>query len=241
MKKWKQFGVYFLAVMLICVGIFGINEAKADYNDKIGIVTSTRVSVRKDAKEKASRICYLQNGDTVLIVGENSEWYVVDLSSIGQGQGTGYALKKYINPDAYYIKLVKGVTLWSSPWETEHSNGYKDAGTVMLVLAEDSEWYCVQTCDSTAGSSFIKKSELHDTVNSSSEPTSMRKNYVVVCSTLAVRSEPNDDLKAVGFLHNGDVITVIEYGDYFSAIEYEWAGQITKCWVHSEHIKEIIN
>lgn len=243
-KKILTLVVFFVLLMTTMVA-----EAAVDVNTGVitGIVTSTTVSIRKEMDVKADRYCSLKNGDEVIIAGETGAWYIIDLRSPAIGQveeGYGYALKKYINVRAYWFTLPNTVTLWADTWGSGVANGEKTAGTTMLVLSENSQWLCVQTRDTSAGSSFIRKADLNQGSGcASTESTFVTEGdagaYVVTANTLAVRSEPNDDQKAIGFLHNGDVVEVIRWGDYFSSIKYTWAGQVTECWVHSVYLKKI--
>ena len=207
------------------------------------LVVSSRASVRVDTDIKSDRIVSLKNGEQMIVVGEKNGWYIVDRMSIGQGEGYGYILKRYVKLHPNYISLPKEVTLWADPWGTGLANGSKSEGTILLVLAETTEWLCVQTNDNAAGASFISKAELYGG-NFSSQNTAIdpynRPKAVVVCSTLAVRRTPNDEAEPVGFFHNGDVLEIVTRGEYFTGVVWEFSGQKTECWVHTEHLQELL-
>ena len=248
MKFTKRF-VTFVAIALVLVSFFGvIGNAKADSYPKQGMVICTSISVRQEPNTSAERYTRLSNGAVVKIIGETGSWYIVDLNMIGQGEGQGYCLKRYIDTDVYYITLPETVVAYAHPFDNAKANGEFNKGTRKLVLDENEEWLVIQTRDDSAGSSFIKKSDLFANGGNGSNmqqtqingrSTSGNQYVVTVPKSLAVRSVPDDNEKAVGFLHNGDLVTVIQYGDYFSSIEYELAGQITECWVHSEYLKKV--
>lgn len=272
-KKWFKFSGYvfkkLVAMCMVCFVMFGtfssMKEAKAVQKagpmstyQKMGIVTCTNVSIRKEPDTRAGRYTRLENGDSVMIAGEwDKDWYIVDLKYLGQGEGQGYALKEYIATNTYNIILNESAILWADPFGSGIANGEKTKGTTMLVLAETADWFVVQTREFSAGSSFIQKSGLDYTIvgddvslnngvgsnniiNNNQTPIQFSNNlYVVTARSLAVRSEADDNEEAVGFLHNGDVVKVIRYGDYFTSIEYVMSGQITECWVHTQYLKKI--
>ena len=266
-----------VAMCLVCFLMFGTfapaNEAKAVQKkeplamyQKMGIVTCTNVSIRTEPDTRASRYTRLENGTSVLILGEwDKDWYIIDLKYLGQGEGQGYALKEYIATNTYYITLNESTVLWADPFGSGIANGEKSKGATMLVLSETPQWFVVQTKETSAGSSFIKKSGLdymitesdgtvgspvqgNQTTGNTSNNTgnnqfvnvpSQNNQYVVTARTLAVRSEPDDNKAEIGYLHNGDIVNVIRYGEYFTSIEYVMAGQITECWVHTRYLKKI--
>lgn len=282
-KNWfKKLVVLCLMCVIVFCTFVNQNEAKAVHTigtnsqvvtnvgeQKIGIVTCTNVSIRTEPDTRASRYTRLENGANVLILGEwDKDWYIIDLKFIGQGEGQGYALKEYIATNTYYIVLHESTVLWADPFGSGIANGEKSKGAKLLVLSETPQWLVVQTKESSAGSSFIKKSGLdyeipgnevidgdspsnwpsgwpttgNNSSGSNNQFTNVPANdnqYVVTATTLAVRSEADDNKEAVGFLHNGDVVKVIRYGEYFTSIEYVMAGQITECWVHTKYLKKI--
>lgn len=243
MKKFLRYVTVVGMILLVAFASFENNDAKAGWSEKTGIVVSTTVSVREEPDTRSDRYTKLSNGNLVQIVGEVGDWYIIDLTSLGFKEGEGYALKNYIDTDVYYITLSDTVKLWADPFGTGVANGEKNKGTQMLVLYENAEWYVVQTRENSAGSSFIRKKDLNNSgqQNSYISSSANKKDnlYVVTAKSLRVRNNPDDAEKAVGFLHNGDVVKVIRIGEYYTSIEYEIAGQITECWVHTEYLKKI--
>lgn len=232
-----------MVMVLLLTTLCGFANAESQMVSGMNaLIVSTRASVRVDTNTNSDRIVSLKNGEQMLVVGEKNGWYIVDRASIGQGEGQGYILKKYVQLYPNYITLVKDVTLWADPWGTGLANGSKSEGTIMLVLAETADWICVQTNDGAAGASFISKAELYGTTSypqGNIDPYN-RPKAVVVCSTLAVRRTPNDEAEPVGFFHNGDVLEIVTRGEYFTGIVWEFSGQKTECWVHTEHLQELL-
>lgn len=240
--------VLFLSLLLCISLLFGNAIAKADY---IGTVTSTRASVRELPDTNAKRYCYIQNGDEVSVLGEHGDWYIVDLQTLNLSeqpeQAYGYVLKKYLSFTLSQITLTNTVTLWADPWGSGIANGEKVKGTVLTVLSETDQYFCVQTNDGKAGSSFLKKSDIY-CQQDSFFPTSSTSTYitptstqaVVTATSLKVRRNAIEDDPAVGFLHTGDVVTVLQWGDSLTAIVYEVAGQPAECWVHTEYLEPIL-
>ena len=244
MKRILAFAL--VCAMLACNAYaVSVQEASSGVTsgNVVGIVTSTTVSIRISPSVNAEKYCTLRNGDEVAIVGETGDWFIINLEALEMGlQGHGYARRQYINPATYLYTLPKTVILWADTWGSGVANGEKTAGTTLRVLSENAEWLCVQTRDSSAGSSFIRKSDLGQSTwipNGNVQANTTAGLYVVTASTLAVRSYPDDEKEAVGFLHNGDTVTVIQWGDYFTSIEYVMAGRITECWVHTQYLKKV--
>lgn len=66
---------------------------------------------------------------------------------------------------------------------------------------------------------------------------------LVNCHTLAVRRNPDDNEKSLDFLHNGDVVQVIKYGEYYTSINFaseKTSWQTVEAYVHTEHLLGLI-
>lgn len=242
----------FLTVMMVVVMLLGsvanvaLAETKYYKQPEEAIVVSTSVSIRAKTNEESDRLAKMSNGDWVKIIGENGRWYIIDLTyNYPDWNGSyGYALKQYFVKNPEWITLTAEETyLWADPWGTGISNGSKVKGTKMLVLMETAEWYVVQTRDNSAGSSFIKKSDVYNggfTIgNSTSENKYGAGTYMVKCDTLGVYPYPDDNVERVDFIHYGDLVTVLTVGDYFTKIKHEINGISCECYVHSEHLIKV--
>ena len=241
----KKVTALFLVVAILVCMFSAVDSASAQLVTGMNaVIISTRASVRVAKDTKSELIASLNNGEQMLVTGEENGWYVVDLVSIGKDEGIGYIQKRYVKLSPDYITLPKSVILWSDPWGTGLANGSKSEGTIMLVLSETAEWLCVQTTDWAAGASFISKAELYGNSEGYSgqgaiDPNN-RPEAVVACSTLAVRRNPNDDEEPVGYLHYGDIVEIVNSGEYFTGVVWEIAGYKAQCWVHTEHLQELI-
>ena len=242
--------VMVMAIMFSTVTV-AMAETKYYKQPAEAVVISTNVSVRERMNENADRIARLSNGDKVNIVGESGRWYIIDMSTFNQPELIGvygYALKQYFLKNPKWITLTADETyLWADPWGTGISNGSKSKGTKMLVLMETAEWYVVQTRDNSAGSSFIKKSDVYQNGNTSTGTNvivpSVQQNgagtYMVKCDTLGVYPYPDDNVERVDFIHYGDIVNVLSVGDYFTKIKHEINGISCECYVHSVHLIKV--
>lgn len=238
-------------VMAIMLGMVSTASAAEMYKKPVeAVVISTNVSIRERTQENADRIARLSNGDIVNIVGESGRWYIIDMSTFNQPElkgKLGYALKQYFLKNPKWITLTADETyLWADPWGSGISNGSKSKGAKMLVLMETNDWYVVQTRDDSAGSSFIRKSDVNGNSNGSSIiiPGATQNGYgagtyMVNCNTLGVYPYPDDNVERVDFLHYGDIVTVLSKGDYFTKIKHAVNGVPCECYVHSQHLIKV--
>ncbi|MBO5143326.1 MAG: SH3 domain-containing protein [Clostridia bacterium] len=253
----KRFLTFILVVIMTVCSFseaFAIGSNSVEPVGRIGRVICTSCSLREQPDTSSTRYASLKNSTVVSILGESGEWYAIDLAVIEQ-EGIGYIFKKYIRADPYYITLPKTVILWADPFGSGKANGEKDKGNELLVISETAEWYCVQTRESSAGSSFIRKSDLgiYSGSNQGYQDDYYCENdyydgndyyygagtYMVKCTTLGVYPEPNDDLKRIGFLHYQDKVQVLELGDYFTKISYNLDGTNVVAYVHTEHLIKV--
>jgi len=162
----RCFLVILCLVLTLLTCAFTTASADTMYaNSWAGTVISTTVSIRETPDTRATALYKAKNMDSLVIVGENYDWYVVDCyqSGISSVPQNGYALKKYIKMGGYYITVNDQVNLYVDPWGTPLNNGQKGkSGEIMLVLSETNDWFCCQlkTTDKQPGSCFIRKSDL---------------------------------------------------------------------------------
>lgn len=267
MKDTTKILKIFLALVFVSIFTmfaFYAVEAKADYKAKEGIVTSSRVWVRDTPDYNSKNYVTIHNGDKVKIIDEFGDWYVIDKASIG-GEGKGYALKQFIHVGAYEIEVDTTVILWADPWGSGVANGEKYSGTKFLVLAETEDYYCVQTTDDSAGSSFIKKSDLYNPkfyvpgTNTTTSPNqgaqllgpqddslqntssnNVGSAYKVITNTVAVRETPADNANVVAVLNYGDVVNVIVVAENYTSIIYNTTdGKQFVGWVLTPYLEKI--
>ncbi len=251
----KIFKAIIATVMVMAIMLGTVNVAMAEMYKKPAeaVVISTNVSIREKTNENADRIARLSNGDKVNIVGESGRWYIIDMSTFNQPElngKLGYALKQYFLKNPKWITLTADETyLWADPWGSGISNGSKSKGAKMLVLMETNDWFVVQTRDDSAGSSFIKKSDVYQSGNTSNGTNNFvpgttqngygAGTYMVKCDTLGVYPYPDDNVERVDFIHYGDIVTVLSFGEYFTKIKHSIGGIQCECYVHSQHLIKI--
>lgn len=241
--KKRTFVILFVVFFVAIVAGF-VCYAKAETYTE-GVVQSSRVSIREAPDTKANRIVSLVNGEPVEIVGQQGDWYLINLLPINGIDGVGYALKWYFDTNGYYLTVPVEVFVYVDPFGTTDLNGEKSAGTTFRVLNENESWYVVQLNDGQAGSGFIRKADLAgkpSTPGSFQNSTSVSGGFraVVTADTLALREKPDDSVEPFRYYHNGDVVQVLEWGDYFVKIASDRAGQPVAAYVHTQWLQRIL-
>ena len=207
-----------------------------------GIVICTNISIREAPNTSAKRYGQLHNGDVVTIVGENNGWYTILLSSTGlkniplEDNAVGYAKSSLIKSNPYWIVLTKYTAVYDDPWWTGNSNGEFSANTPLLVKSENDQFYCVQTKNGAAGSSFIRKGDV-GRFTPDCEP-----GYAVVVDGPVDVWTYYGDSYVLGQLKTLDIVQVVEWGPDSSHIFYKLAdNQFVDAWVASIKLQPVIN
>ena len=189
-----------------------------------GIVICTNISIRESPSTSAKRYGQLHNGDVVTIVGENNGWYTILLSSTGlkdippDDYAVGYAKSSLIKANPYWIILTQYTAVYDDPWWTGNSNGEFVAETPLLVKSENEFYYCVQTKNGAAGSSFIRKSDVGQ-YTPDCEP-----GYAVVVDGPTDVWNYMGDSYVIGTLKTLDIVQVVEWGPDYSHIYFKYDG-----------------
>ena len=255
----KKFFSIILVMMLIFTFVGGLTTAFADgyygsnnyYNNYFyayqyrwsGIVICTNISIRESPSTSAKRYGQLHNGDVVTIVGENNGWYTILLSSTGLKDipldegAVGFAKSSLIKSNPGWIVLTQYTNVYDDPWWTGNSNGEFVSGTPLLVKSENEYFYCVQTKGSTAGSSFIRKSDVGRYSPVEGEP-----GYAVVVDGPVDVWTYYGESYVLGQLKTQDIVQVVEWGPESSHIYYKLSdNQFVDAWVSSLKLQPIIN
>ncbi len=241
MKKWSIFGI--LCIVLIAIAATACAEQ--------AIVVSTRCTVRETASYSGKAVTTLHNHDTVEVVGIQGDFYLVTYESCGvnspNGSTYGYVARKWLRTGTQEtIVLTQQTDFWARPGSSL-AVAQKTSGTELIVLehwyVDGQDWLVVQVQPDVGGVGFLAASNRGYRTNyseqpmTSSSPTSL---YAMVnCSTLAVRAQRRDDLDPFAYLHNGDIVEVSEWGDYFSAVVVNYNGYEVIGYVHTQYLLPI--
>jgi hypothetical protein len=135
----------------------------SEYYGEVGVIISTNASVRSKASTNTKRYTQLKNGDEILILDRQGDWYVIDVTYNDMTDleyGTvGYVLCNLVTLKTHGIYLNNVVNTYQDPWLTSAPNGTV-TGEV-LVLSENKYFYCIQKQNGRAGSAFIKKADVY--------------------------------------------------------------------------------
>ena len=183
MKRRTRFLSFALA--LVMLSVLFVSQAFADgyalyywdpamglymYNGThTGIVLCTQLTVREKPSTSAASLGTVKNGHPMLILGisqignPNNAFYLVDLPSCGAKNAdpgsVGYVKASLVKMDPYFVATTKSTNLYATPWSTDYKNGEQN-NRFFLVIEEYPNWYAVQTANDSAGTSFIRTSDV---------------------------------------------------------------------------------
>lgn len=125
------------------------NYNRCDLGYTEGTVISRNASMRVEPNENAKKICNVYNGQYLKITAIQGNWYVVDLSNLGNPSGykVGYILSYYVMNDYNCLYLRKGTPIY--PYAgAEKRIGYLSAGDFYTILGETTNYWIInaRTC-----------------------------------------------------------------------------------------------
>ena len=225
------------SIALVFVIVFSFTAiAKADipyYNqaNSIGVVICTRLNVRLEPRTSANSIGTLTNGQSCIIVGEYGDWYAVDLASLkfkDAPSGIGYIKKGLLQENPQWIILTKYTELFTDPWGSGKKNG-EQSKRALMVIARNNYYFCVQCTESSAGSAFVR---ISDVGQYSQQGT---RNYVVIQKDIPL---VNTNGEVISNLKRFEVVRMYSYGTEYSYVytESNLAG-----YVETRYLGAVIN
>ena len=229
MKKLTSLLLVVLMMMTFMAASYA--EDSTYYSERTGTVICTQLTVRSTPSTNGKSCGKLKNGQTCTIIGRTGDWYIIDLASCGfknYPEGTGYAKASLIVEDPRWIVLTKYTVMYADPWSMQKSNG-EQSSRVLQVISENEWLYCVQTRETTAGSSFILKSD----VGQYSNPDEY--NFVVVGGDAALYDDTLSE--QIATLKTFDIVQFIVSRDNFYKVRFEDSVG----WVKKTQLQRIIN
>ena len=208
------------------------------YSDPhIGIVICQRMNVRNRASTSGSTYCQIKNGQPVKVLGITSDnnFYVLDLDSCGATSnpgGFGYAKASLIKIDPEFFATTRMTNLYATPWTTDIKNG-EQSGRFFLVLAQYSNWYAVQTMETSPGTSFVRMSDVGQYTQA------YHTMYVVTWDTAAYDASTWAQLPNVKRFTPGSLQNIS--GDYTLLLFNEGTANQYSAWVPSQYVAPILN
>lgn len=234
-------------ILLIAI-MMGAVSALADGNT--AVVISNSISIRVEPKTSATKLFTAKNGNELVIAYETGDWYCIDLKASGFNSDYefGFVRKDYVVTGGYYIILNKTAYLYDSPWSTKR-NGERVKGDRIFVKGEHGEWLIVQTTVGSAGTSFIRKSEVDFYYEQPQEP----EGYVVPETvtgrwmvdtrekyTVGIRQYTNLMGEVYAYIHSGDEVEVIDVQGNFAYVRYlNSSNQYIYGWVATKYFVPI--
>ncbi len=142
-----------LAILMVAVMMLAALPAVADdwrgYED-VGEVISMRASLRSGASTSASRLSWVNNGESFYILDENEDWYYVEFHNSKGDVFTGWILKCYVVENPKHIVARSGGNLYASPSLTDKRVGTFGRYEKFTVIEETSKYYLVSCRNAAA-------------------------------------------------------------------------------------------
>ncbi len=178
MRKFIRLGIFLvLFVGIVTVTAFADNTDVYFANSWTGVVTCTKAGLRATPNIRAGYEPYyremngkkytnVKNSDELEVVGQTADgvWYIVRALTECESENCMsivpvdlYIRSCFVKLNPCYLKLGKLTVISSAPWEGAPAVGEKSKNTVLTLLAESQNWYCVQLGERTAGAGFISK------------------------------------------------------------------------------------
>lgn len=189
-----------------------------------GTVISHNASVRVEPNESAKKICSVYNGQYLQIVGMKDNWYILDLSNLGNPDGhtQGYILSYYVMNDYNCLYLRKGSAIY--PYGgAEKRIGYLSAGQFYTILGETQNYWIInaRTC-----AAYLPKSA---SVFLSSEMEYYYNNNVTYAATVSsktakIYSGPGTSWNQVTKLEQNTPVSILWSDGNWYCIRYDDDG-----------------
>lgn len=223
-----------LMMVMICIlfTTFAMADEKLqwpDYNRHDlgyteGTVISHNASVRVEPNESATRICSVYNGQYLQIIGMRDNWYILDLSNLGNPDGhtRGYILSYYVMNDYNCLYLRKGTAIY--PYAgAEKRIGYLSAGQFYTILGETQNYWIInaRTCAAylpKSASVFIS-TEMEYYYNNSAT-----YDAIVSSKTARVYSGPSTSWNQVAKLEQNTPLSILWSDGNWYCIRYDDDG-----------------
>ena len=211
------------------------------YGNHYGIVLCTKMTVRDKPATNGASLGSIKNGQPVKILGISrlndmaNAFYLVDLPSTGIAKAdpgsVGYVKASLIKMDPYFVATTKTTNLYTTPWSTDLKNG-EQANRFFLVIDESPNWYAVQTADGSAGTSFIRTSDI-GAYNKGDQK------YVITGEAPVYDETTWAQIQTVKRMSVGTLVTVS--GDHFLLIFNQGKTNEFRGWVPALYVTPIIN
>ena len=215
------------------------------------INVSSNLRIRKSADINSEVIGYLVNGQNFDIKGKSGDWYNIEVNGVN-----GYVYKDYVKESGQssstaptnenqqadsskgqVVNVSSGLNLRKGASTSSEIIGVLSNGQNFNIKSKSGDWYNIEV-NGVSGyvhKDYVKEvSDTTSTTPSNNTETKISKGQVVnVSSSLRIRKEPNTSSTIVGYLINGQSITIKgQTGDWFSI-----DGNGVTGYVHKDYVK----
>ena len=217
-------------------------DARSIQKGKVVNVT-TNLRVRSEANANSDVIGYLNNGSIVDIIGESGNWYRISFNGIN-----GYVSRDYIKKDnnsnssstsygkGKVVNVSTELRIRESASTSSAVIGTLHNGDIVNIIDKNGEWYNIKS-NGIVG--FIHGDYVQVINSGSSEetrpsetPSSSNGKVVNVTSNLRVRSSASTSSSTLGYLLNGEEVTIIgETGNWYKINFNGSVGYVSKEYI----------
>lgn len=223
------------------------NEVKAEPNIvNTGIVynVSTNLRVRLNPDLNGEVIASLNNGEKVSILGENGSWY-----QISYNNQIAYVSKEYIKTNSSQesssrstsgkvVNVSSSLRVRSGAGTNYQVIGYLTNGESLNITGESGEWYIINY---NGKNGYVSKEYVSVTTQNNTSSSSNNSNNVLnkegivvnVSTNLRVRSGAGTNYGVLGYLINGNKVTITGENGSWYAINYNGkTGYVSKEFIN---------
>lgn len=163
----------------------------------LGFSTADDLNLRSTASTTSESLMKINAGDSMIILGEENEWYKVDVNGT-----TGYMKKLYVNDECIAFATTQNLNLRSTADPKGAVVNQFNQGDPMTVIGKEGDWYKV-SYDETLG--YVNK----DFVD-------FQYNIYVKGNDINMRKGRTTESEVITTLDNAEVITVLnKFGDWY--------------------------
>ena len=209
-------------------------------------VTSS-LNVRSGPSTSSSIIGHLSNGAKVTVTGTSGDFYAIKYNN-----KTGYVSKSYVklggsssggtntststmNESGTVVNITSSLNVRSAPSTSSSIIGHLSNGAKVTVIGTSGDFYAIKYNNTTGyvSKNYVKLGGSSSSgTNTSTGTTNQTGRVVNVTSNLRVRSAPSTNASVLGYLLNGQIVTITGSSGDFYAINYNGkTGYVSKGYI----------
>ena len=224
------------------------NTSTSTMNESGTVVNITSsLNVRSGPSTSSSIIGHLSNGAKVTVTGTSGDFYAIKYNN-----KTGYVSKSYVklggsssggtntststmNESGTVVNITSSLNVRSAPSTSSSIIGHLSNGAKVTVIGTSGDFYAIKYNNTTGyvSKNYVKLGGSSSSgTNTSTGTTNQTGRVVNVTSNLRVRSAPSTNASVLGYLLNGQIVTITGSSGDFYAINYNGkTGYVSKGYI----------